>query len=330
MRSREGKLQRKASVSHQCDRERRTAMTTPIKADAHPSAGQCGQIAALTLEILADLRKWAAQHPACLPTTPIEAMAMATAMMSPWRSAAQLRTCARFRIWTFAFDDQAELHSATLDELDELLGRCATVVRTSNRDDSHPVLSALSDCQQELSQQPLYPSLAALWAEKFGEALKGVRYDWIAGWKRNNGHEPGDVQEYIAHAASVLVWITRIPLLAAYEHDDVLTELDVLTAALDDLMVATRLADDLITFEREQTLLTDNNILMYGVTESWVHAELARYAESARRRLAPLVAAGSPPAIEVLRGLEWPLAFYSRIDFRGWGSDAPVTSSPAS
>ncbi len=299
-----------------------TAQTTYTPVDGLPSAAQCAPIAVLALRILHDLRGWAEEHPAILRAVPAEAMSLTAATVSPWRGAVELRPAARMCVWTYALDDHVEWNITGLDELDDLFSRCNAVVRTGQRDDSQPLVSALSAWQHELVGQPLYPALSELWIEKFDRALRGMRYDWLAGRAREDGHDPTDVQEYLAHANSVLVWMTHFPRWITYGRRDLLEQLDVLVPALDDVKVAVRLANDLATFSWERNQPGQNNILFYGASPDWVRAELARRTESAKRRLTPLAAACFGPAVELIRLLEWSVCFYSLTDFRGWGSDA--------
>jgi Terpene synthase family 2, C-terminal metal binding len=304
-------------------------MSTPIPADGYPPAGRCAPVVALGLEILADLRNWAARHPDCLSSTPMEAMAMSAAFISPWRTARELRPAARLFIWTYALDDHVDQHIATRRELDDLLDACIAVTRGSHPANGHPLVAALAEWQDDVSRQPLYPALARLWTEKFGKTMDGMRYDWIAAQSRSSGHRPSDVQEYLEISTDgVTMWIVHIPRWASYPHDDLIDALDVLVSALDDIAVVVRLANDLVSADRELSETSPNNILMYGVSEDWVRAELARYAQSARDTLAPLLATGFPPAVELHRQLDWTIGFYARADFRGWGSDAPVVPEP--
>jgi hypothetical protein len=248
-------------------------------------------------------------------------MALGLAMKSPWRSAGELRLGARIRIWAYAFDDWVEQDATSLAGLDQVFEQCMAVVRTGRSDNSHPLLSALSDCQQEFDRLPSSRRLAPLWVQKFGETLESFRYKWIASQDRDHGHAPADVQEYLAHAGSVMMSICCIAQWASYEHTDVLDHLDVLAAALIDVELAVRLANDLATAERERLLRRgQNNILQYGVSKAWVRTEIARNADTARHRLMSLVRAGNPPAVELLRLLEWSISFYARGDLRGWGS----------
>jgi hypothetical protein len=124
-----------------------------------PSAGQCAPITLLALKILADLRTWVEDHPP-LAGVPLEAMAMTTAIISPWRSPAELRLPARMCIWTYAFDDHVEQDIDNVGDLDDLLDRCRMIVCDDRTDHGTPLLSALSDWHRELRGNPLYPALA--------------------------------------------------------------------------------------------------------------------------------------------------------------------------
>jgi hypothetical protein len=308
-------------------------VTQALTKDSYPSAEDCAPIALLALGILADLRAWAGEGPRALQATPMEALAMSAATISPWRGADQLRLPARMYVWAYALDDHVEQNVRSLDELDDLFGRCNAIVQGGDRDDGHPLLTALSGWQAELARYPLYPRLAVLWAERFAEALRGERYDWIAGRARDAGEGPSDPEEYLRHAASCNTWITHFPRWVTSDRDDLLDGLAVLDAALQEMEVAVRLANDLATFRRERSEPGQNNILMYDTSPEWVRGELARRSAAARRLLDPPAASGFPPAVELLRLLDWSVAFYLRGDLRGWGSDAAhergTASSPA-
>lgn len=295
-----------------------------MTAQEFPSAARCVPIAMRSLGVLADLRSWLAGPAAGLRNLPIEAMAISAATIAPWRSVAQLRAVARMYVWTYALDDHVEQVVASLPELDDLFARCLAIVHTGRSDTSHPILTALSSCQQDLSAQPLYPALADLWAAKFASDLEAVRYDWLV----SRGDIPRtDIRDYLDHASSVTLWMNHFPLWATADDAALLDHLDVLVSAVDDLTVVVRLANDLATFHRESRA-GDNNILMYpGVTPAQVRTELARRAESATRRLSTLLDRDFPPAVELIRLLEWSTVFYSCGDFRGWGSDAPALAT---
>ncbi|WP_456243364.1 ent-pimara-9(11),15-diene synthase [Streptomyces paludis] len=282
-------------------------------------------VTVLALELLADLRSWAAQYPQVLAATPIEALAISTAAISPWRGADELRLPARMYVWAYALDDHVEQNVRSLDELDDLFGRCDAVVRSGGRDDSHPLLASLSGWQSALESAPLYPRLAGLWAARFAEALRGERYDWTAGRARDRGDGPSDPEEYLTYAASSNAWMTHFPRWATSDRGDLLDNLPVLDSALEAIEVAVRLSNDLATFERERSEPGQNNILMYDTSPEWVRGELARHSRKAREQLKALVTAGSAPAVELLRLLDWSVTFYSGADFRGWGSDRDLT-----
>ncbi|MFE8912137.1 terpene synthase family protein [Streptomyces globisporus] len=296
-------------------------MTRPLGDLALPSAAQCVPVTVLALKVLADLRSWAAEHPQVLGATPIEALAISTAAISPWRGAGELRLSARMYVWAYALDDHVEQNVRSLDELDDLFGRCEAVVRGGGRDDSHPLLASLSGWQSELERAPHYPKLAGLWGDRFAEALRGERYDWTAGLARDRGEGPSDPQEYLTYAASSNAWITHFPRWATSDRDDLVENLPLLDSALETIEVAVRLSNDLATFERERAEPGQNNILMYDTSPAWVQDELDRRSREAREQLDPSATAGFAPAAELLRLLDWSVTFYSGADFRGWGSD---------
>lgn len=297
-------------------------MTQTLTEHSYPSATQCAPIGLLALEILADLRAWAAEYPQLFQTVPTEALAISAAAISPWRSADQLRLTARMYMWATALDDHAEENVQSLAELDDLFDRCNAIFRGGPRDDGHPLLAVLSGWQSELARHPLYPRLAGLWADRCAETLRGQRYDWTAGRARDDGNGPSDPEEYLSHAASVSAWMCHFPSWVTSDRGDVLDNLAVLDSALGEIQVAIRLANDLATFPWERTQPGENNILMYDTSPQWVHSELARRSAAARQRLDPLATSGFSPAAELLRLLDWSVTFYGRADLRGWGSDA--------
>jgi hypothetical protein len=295
----------------------------PISAVA--SAGQCAQVAVLALKILADVRGWVAQH-SVLATAPLEAMAIAAASISPWRSAAELRSGARFSVWTYALDNHVERDIDDLAELDDLLDRCCAVACGQTADHGNPLLSALSDWHQEFRQGPLYLPLLDVWSEKFRLAMRGFRYDWTAGRARSQGHSLR-VDDYLDHAEGILVSVTHMPLWIIDDRPDLVDHLDVLLPALSDTVTAIRLANDLATYSWEREQDNQNNILMYGVSPEWVRAEITRRTTAVAQRLAPLCARNYLPATELVRHAEWSTSFYALADFRGWGSDVPAVAT---
>jgi len=281
------------------------------------SANGCAQLIALGLALIADARDWMT---AVSPRfrAPLEAMAFSCAAVSPWRTPAQLAPCVRMCVWICAFDDYIEC--SDLAPLNDMLRRCANIVRGNGPDDSHWLLRALSSWQQDAVSQPLYPVLAGLWVEKFESMLRGMRHEWTTG--RSAQRDRSGVADYLAHADSVAAWMTHLPRWITYGDSAVLDHLDLLVSALGDYVVASRLANDLATYSRERDQPGNDNVLMYGVSPDWVKSEIARRADAAAHRLAHLVAAQVLPAVELIRELEYATTFYSIAEFRGWGSDA--------
>lgn len=291
--------------------------TARVRFGGAPSAKECARLIALGLALLADARDWmAAQSPHF--RAPVEAMAFSCAAVSPWRTPAEVAPCVRMCVWIFAFDDYIE--RSELAQLDDMLQRCANIVRGNGPDDSHWLLTALSRWQQDVASRPLYPALAGLWAEKFESMSRGMRHEWLVG--RSAQRDRSGVAEYLAHADSVAAWMTHLPRWLTYGDSAVLNHLDLLVAALGDYVVAVRLANDVASFSRDHDQPGNDNVLMYGVSPDWVKGEIARRARAAAQRLADLVAAQVVPAVELMRELEYATTFYSLADFRGWGSDA--------
>lgn len=291
--------------------------TARVRFGGAPSAKECARLITLGLALIADARDWMAAQSAQF-RGPVEAMALSCAAVSPWRTPAELAPCVRMCVWICAFDDYIE--RANLARVDDMLQRCANVVRGHGPDDSHWLLTALSGWQQDVASQPLYPELAGLWAEKFESMLCGMRHEWLSG--RCTQRDQSGVQEYLAHADSIAVWMTHLPRWLTYGDGAVLDHLDVLVSAFADYVVASRLANDLASYCRERDQPGNDNVLMYGVSPDWVESEIARRAGAAAQRLADLVAAQVVPAVELMREAEYAMTFYSMAEFRGWGSDA--------
>jgi hypothetical protein len=282
------------------------------------SAKECARIAALGLALLADSQAWMATQSPQLREVPVEAMAFACAAVSPWRTTAELVPCVRMCLWIFAFDDYIE--QSDLAQLDAMLRRCANIVGGHGADDSHWLLTALSNWQKDLASRPLYPALSGLWVEKFESMLSSMRHQWMAGLAGQRNQS--GVRDYLAHADSVAAWVMHLPRWITYGDSAVLDHLDVLVSAFSDYVIASRLANDLASFARERDHDGDDNVLMYGVSPEWVKSEIARRAGAAALRLAPLAAAEVMAAVELIREVEYAITFYSVADFRGWGSDA--------
>ncbi|SNR59490.1 terpene synthase family protein [Actinomadura mexicana] len=295
---------------------------------SYPAAAQCAPFSILALDVLADLRVWASRHPEILRSVPMESQALSAASISPWRRPDQLRLPARMYMWAYAMDDHVEQNVESLAELDDLFDRCNGIVQGGDRDDGHPLLSALSDWQSELSRCPLYPHQADLWARVFSDTMRGERYDWITGRARERGAGPSDPDEYLSHAASVNAFLTLFPYWGTSDQEDLLDHLEALTSAMEDAQVAVRLVNDLCTYDRERTQPRENNILMYDTTPRWVQGELERRCAAAREQMRPLAATGSLPALETLRAFDFSIAFYERADFRGWGEEESVYRRP--
>jgi hypothetical protein len=285
--------------------------------DGFPPAGQCAPLVKLGSATLADLRRWTAEQLPGFEYLPLTAIAFGEAVIGPWATADQLALTGRTAAWAYALDDHVEREVADLAELDEFLDRCNAVVRTGRPDDGNPLLASLSVCQRELARLPGYPALASLWERKFDAGLRGQRYDWVVGWAREMGTaaESG-VEEYLEHADSISIGQVHLPRWVSYGGDELPKRLDVLVPALDDVTVATRLANDLATISRERDEPGQNNVLMYGVSPSWVRDEIADRLTAVRQRLAPLVAEDFLPAVGLVRLAEWSVGIYARNDMR--------------
>jgi hypothetical protein len=170
---------------------------------------------------------------------------------------------------------------------------------------------------------PLYPAMFALWASRFRENLLGLRFDWEADRMSAQDKSFLGVHAYLEHADSILVWINVLPAWISSHDVSIQQHLDVLVPAVEHCIVVVRLANDLATFAREQNGTGENNVLMYGVSPKWVKAEITKHAERARQRLAALCTAGFTPAVEVIRLMEWAIAFYAIADLRADGGPFP-------
>jgi hypothetical protein len=298
-----------------------TGLATAARAvDNALSGGECARVAALALALLADSRAWLARQSPEFRHVPVEAMAFSGAAVSPWRRPAEVAPCMRMYLWIFAFDDVVESFTPG-DEvvLDDLMARCANVVR-GGHDDSHWLLTALSDWQRDLESRPLYPALSGLWTEKFDAMLRSMRWEWSAG--HSGPHDNTGLPEYLANADSIAAWVTVLPRWITYGGDGVLDHLDTLVSALAEYVVADRLANDLASIGRERDLLANDNVLRYGVSSEWVAGEIARRVNVVHRLLDELAAEAVLPAVELLRETDYATTFYGVAEFRGWGSDA--------
>jgi hypothetical protein len=298
-------------------------MTDPATTDPatiggqYPPAGQCVPLVMLGSATLADLNRWTAAALPGFEYLPLAGIAFGEAVIAPWASAKELRLTGRMAVWGYALDDHVEREVTEPDELDAFFDRCNAVVRTGNRDDGHPLLAALSTWQQEIAALPGYPALAHVWQEKFASCLRGHRYDWVVGRARERGEAPDpDVGEYLDHADSSAVGQVQVPRWIVYGGEELPARLDVLVPALDDISVATRLANDLSTIARERDEPGANNVLMYGVSEDWVRDEIAGRVAAVRQRLAPLAEENFLPAAGLVRYAEWCVGIYTRNDMR--------------
>jgi hypothetical protein len=292
-----------------------------------PPAGQCVPIVRLGSAVLADLLRWTSKWLPGFEYLPLPAIAFGEAVVGPWATAEQLRVTGRMAVWAYALDDHVEREITGLAALDEFFARCSAIVHTGGSDDGHPLLSALSAWQQELTALPGYPALAPVWREAFDACLSGHRYDWVVGWARDLGELPAtDATEYLEHSDSSAVGQVHVPRWVVYGGAELPSRLDVLRPALTDVMVATRLANDLSTFERERAEPGQNNLLMYGVSADWVQAEIGRRLASVHTRLEPLVAADFRPAVGLVRLADWCVGIYAGHDMRVVAQPDPPSS----
>jgi hypothetical protein len=277
-----------------------------------PPVDQCVSVMSKGLAALGDLERWMAKHHPGYSGRTMASLALGEAGIGPWATEEQLFLPTRMAMWVIVLDDDLEQEATELDQVDELVDRCNAVVRTGQRDDSHPLTASLSGWQQEAAELPTYPALSSLWEKSVARTLDGYRYNWAAGWARDTGTTPPgltmDVEEYFAHVGSSAIGQVHVPRWLTYGGEDVLEHLDVLLPALEDTHFVCRLANDIGTISRElsQPGHGHNNILMYdGVSEDWVRDQLDSRLASVRSRLAPLLADGDLEAIGILRLAEW-------------------------
>jgi len=271
----------------------------------------------LTLRVLGDLQRWTAAELPGYVNGPLAFVALGEAVIHPWASADELRLSGRMGVWVCAIDDYIERDITDLDELDDFIDRCNTVVRTGRRDDGNPLLASLSGWQRELAGSPHYAALAQLWEHKFAACLRAMRYDWVIGLARANGTGPTTtVAEYLDNADSISAWQVHLPRWVSSGCADLVDHLDVLVPALDELAVVSRLANDLAGYARERNEPRENNVLMYGVSPDWVRTEIDSRVGAVRERLAGLVAQDYLPAVGLIRLAEWSVGIYARTDPR--------------
>lgn len=283
----------------------------------YPPAAQCPVIGMLTLRVLGDVQRWTAAELPGHPDLPLAFVSLGEAVIHPWATSDQLRLSGRMAAWVCAADDHVERDVTGLDELDEFIHRCDTVVRTGRLDDSRPLLASLSRWQRELADEPMYPKLAELWERKFAACLRAMRYDWVVGTARAAGTgTAATVDEYLANADSISVWQVHLPRWVSSGCTDLVDHLDVLVPALDDIAVVGRLANDLAGYSRERTEPHENNVLMYGVSPEWVRTEIDSRLGAVRGRLADLVVLDYPPAVGLVRLAEWTVGIYASTDPR--------------
>jgi terpene synthase-like protein len=300
-------------------------MSSLLVSDArYPSAAATAPVAALALRLTGDLRKWTAGYGPGLADKAFEAMALSAAVIAPWSDAKSLRLPARAAIWLYGVDDLIDVDASSLAEVDDTLARCISVASGGPRDESHPVLAALSDLYADMREQPLYPGVHELWVEKFTSCMQGMRYSWQTG--REQTEAKPSLSEYLEHADSILKWITIINFWIATAGPDLLDHLDVLIPAGDDTSVIIRLANDVATSAREQREGIGNAVLLVGKEQ--VLAELSRRRSTLDQRLASLLAIGYTPALILTRSAEWAMSFYGVTDFRT-AIDANASASPS-
>jgi hypothetical protein len=223
-------------------------------------------------------------------------------------------------IWATAIDDCVEQDVTELAKLDEVFDRCSAIVRGGVPSDDSWLLTALYSLQQDLACRPLYPALANLWVGKFESFLRSTHHEWVAG--RSPRRDLSGVNDYLEHSDNVAAWITHLTRWITYGDATIVENLDTLTAALAESVVAIRLANDLATFSRECEEHGHDNILMYEISADWVENQISLRTEKAAELLADLIAKSFVPAVELLRELEYAVTFYSIADFRVWSSDS--------
>ncbi|WP_194892733.1 terpene synthase family protein [Catenulispora pinisilvae] len=264
---------------------------------------------AATLQVTRSLQRWATRFPAVVDPDLVLPVALTHTFCSPWLKPHELLPGCRTALWVFHIDDIVE--RAPLD-----VPRLLDIATGAAPDPGSSTEIVLAELREELAARPLFETVGGLWSSTLDRLLTGLMWERDTALARAAGAPEPSVAEYLEHAFTIGSAFVRSSIWLASESTDLLPQLEALTAAMSEAVVAVRLANDLATYKRELGEPASLNILMLqGIDEPWVHSEIRQRRARCAKILAPVIQE-SNAAAGVLRLIDYTTTFYLNTDYR--------------
>jgi hypothetical protein len=264
---------------------------------------------ATTLQVARLLQRWAARFPTVVDLDLMFPVALTHTFCYPWHTLSELFLGCRVGLWVFHIDDIAE--KAPLD-----IPRLLDIAQGAAPDPGTPTEVVLSELRDELAGRPLFDSMSDLWRDTLSGLLEGMTWERDTALAVVAGAPAPSVAEYLKYAVTIGSGFVRSSIWLASESIDLLPQIEMLTAALSEAVVAVRLANDLATYKRELTEPASLNILMLqDIDEPWVHREIRQRRARCAEILAPVIQETNAAA-GVLRLIDYTTTFYLSTDYR--------------
>ena len=245
-----------------------------------------------------------------------EMAALALTSAAPDAPAAVLLPPAMQVVWAQAIDDRFDVAATSLAEVNRIVSRCQLVARGAMPDPEVATEVALASLTGTLSQCAGWGPLRAVWLDRLDRMLAACRFEWLAGQQLSDtGAGPG-VDAYLAQHHSVGAGPVCLAWWMSAADPRVLSHLDLLLAAADELEIAIRLANDQCSADREtQHERHGVNALALGATGDWIEQRIQHHLAAGRDLLAPL--SGTLPAAREMAWIAgWLVGLYRLTEAR--------------
>ncbi|GAA0241651.1 terpene synthase family protein [Cryptosporangium japonicum] len=289
-------------------------MTTTSLATTADSA----RTAVRVVRLLRALRRWAAgidpRFAAAVEIDEVSAMVLVEA--GPRALTGELLAPAMTAVWMQVADDHVDRVTHDQPEFDAVIRRWRSVAAGAGPTPGDPLEAALADLVRRLRTSPRYPSLFPLWRRSFGRMLDAWVFEQTTATRLARGEPAPGLDAYLAQHHSFGLRPIVLAWWVTAGGDDLPDALDVLLAALDEIELAVRLANDLLMADRERTEPGSVDAVLLGADAAWIGASASEHLRRGHDLLEPLLANGSPTGEALGRIGEWLVTFYLMTDAR--------------
>ncbi|MEV6810525.1 terpene synthase family protein [Micromonospora sp. NPDC051296] len=291
-------------------------------ASAFAQAAEQGRVCSLAAKGQRDLQERVATYRSLFPDPPVDAamlsaLALSTAFIAPWCSAADLRTANRASLWVTAEDWQIDSVAASMEAATAIAEACRSVAAGAEPASDDLLGRFLADIRDDLAALPAFRRLGQLWQDELQRMLDAELREWQ--WRAAREADPADLpaaDDYLANAAGYgATWVNVSHWIAtgAVDTEAQLTELVTASKAVEQVL---RLVNDLASYDRD-VKAGDLNILMLGVDRHEVRQQVTDRLDQCEKLLHSLERTCPQEAAYLRRELGFTTGFYHGTDF--WG-----------